>query len=64
MRDMDVWEKLWDAATGEPGDPAVIELDPEDPYEVGLRWPDGSVSGLYWYEGEWRHHEYYRSLAE
>lgn len=51
-----VWGKLWDIATGEPGEPATIHPT-DDPGEVMLVWPDGSKSGLYWHEGEWRHAE-------
>ena len=51
---MDVWGKLWDLATGEPGEPASIEVDPEDCDTVTLVWPDGSRGSWYWYEDDWR----------
>lgn len=52
----DVWGKLWDIATGEPGGNATIELT-DDPGQVVLTWPDGSQAGLCWHDGEWRFEE-------
>ena len=51
---MDQWGKLWDVATGEPGAPARIEVDPTDAGTVMLLWPDGSRSHLYWDDGDWQ----------
>lgn len=53
---MDQWGKLWDIATGEPGGNARIEVT-DNPGEVALVWPDGSVSGLYWDNGRWNYAE-------
>lgn len=51
----DRWRKLWDIATGEE-DNATIEVG-DSPDEVALVWTDGSVSGLYWKNDRWNHHE-------
>jgi hypothetical protein len=51
---MDVWGKLWDIATGQPGDPAKITLDPEDEGAVMLTWPDNSTTWLRWHNGGWQ----------
>ncbi len=53
----DVWGKLWDIATSEPGDPAAISVDAEDSGLVVLTWPDGSKGAFAWDAGEWRHVE-------
>lgn len=50
----DVWGKLWDMATSEPGGPATITPDPEDPGYATLTWPDGSNCTVYWHDGDWR----------
>lgn len=52
----DVWGKLWDLATAEPGGPARIEVDAEDAGVVTLVWPDGSKASLYWDNGDWQFH--------
>ena len=51
---MDQWGKLWNIAIGS-GDsrPAKIIIN-EDCGSVTLEWPDGSVSALYWYNGDWQ----------
>jgi len=51
---MDVWGKLWDIATDQPDGPAKIEVDPENEGCVTLIWPDGSRTGLFWYDGHWQ----------
>jgi len=51
---MDVWGKLWDIATGEPGEPARIEVCGDDAGTVTLVWPDGSRGSWYWHDGDWQ----------
>jgi hypothetical protein len=50
----DVWGKLWDLATGEPGGDATIIVDPEDSGRVVLAWPDGSKTAVYWHDNDWQ----------
>ncbi len=47
------WRELWGLATGEESGDAKIEIS-DDPNQVTLVWPDGTLSGLYWQNGEWR----------
>lgn len=49
----DVWGKLYDIATDDPEGVASIKPG-EHAGEVVLVWPDGSATGLYWYDGDWR----------
>jgi hypothetical protein len=51
---IDAWGKLWDLAVGEPGAPAKIEVQADDPGFVTLIWPDGSCGSYEWYGGEWQ----------
>lgn len=51
---IDVWGKLWDIATSEEGEPAVISLHPEDAGIVYLTWPDGSKGTFEWNDGDWQ----------
>jgi hypothetical protein len=50
----DKWQALWEIATGEDTDPAVIHVDDEDSLSVVLEWSDGSQAGLHWHDGDWR----------
>jgi len=52
---MDQWGKLWELAIGdEVSGPAKIIVN-KDCGSVTLEWPDGSVSGLlYWNNGGWQ----------
>ena len=54
--ELDIWGKLWDLATAEPGDPARIEVT-DEPGTVVLVWPDGSRGAFYWHDGAWQHAE-------
>ena len=49
----DAWGKLWDIATSEAGDPAIIFPFADNAGEVLLRWPDGSESAWHWDNDEW-----------
>jgi hypothetical protein len=51
---MDQWGKLWECAIGTGTGPAKIVIDPEECGLVTLEWPDGSVSSLYWDNGDWQ----------
>ena len=48
---MDQWGKLWDLARARQ---AKIVIDSEDCGSVTLEWPNGSVSVLYWVDGDWQ----------
>lgn len=51
------WCDLWEIATVEEGNPALIIPDPENLRRVTLRYPDGSVAGVEWKDGCWRFSE-------
>lgn len=52
---MDRWSKLWDWAVAE--DTVALIRPGENENEVGLEWPDGSATGLFWDGEDWRPRE-------